>query len=56
MITPVCNPGGIAFSMIQYIIIPVFVNGILMKKAFFLKKTFRTGGIVLPYSGFYDIL
>lgn len=43
MITPVCNPEGIAFSMIQYIIIPVFVNGILMKKAFFLKKNVPDG-------------
>ena len=29
--------------MIQYIIIPVFVNGILMKKAFFLKKNVPDG-------------
>ena len=42
--------------MIQYIIIPVFVNGILMKKAFFLKKNVPGGGIVLLYSDFYGIL
>jgi len=29
--------------MIQYIIIPVFVNGILMKKAFFLEKNVPGG-------------
>jgi len=56
VITPVCNPIGIAFSIIQYITIPVFVNAILLKKAFFLKKTFRAGGLALPYSDFYDIL